>query len=123
MFDHFDIKSIFLGSLLGLVVGGGVFGLYFKRVAPAAFSEVSTYELLGRCVAYTSNKALIHIKREEIELFLKSVNQKLPDIYKADAVVTTVAATAGERSLPAGMGGPLQMCVNDLRKGLEKASK
>lgn len=117
------IKSALLGGALSLAVGGGVYGLYMKYLAPAAFSEVSAYELIGKCVVLNSNPTLIPSRIEEIETFLETVKLKSPEISKADAVVTAVAGTAGEKNIPIGMGGPLQMCVRDLTRNLERFRK
>jgi Na+/alanine symporter len=123
MLDFSDIKSAVLSCAITAAVGGGIYGLYFKHLAPAAFSEVSAYELVGKCFEFTLNKAMIPNRRQEIELFLKSVHQKLPEISKADAVATTMAAAAGTGNMQAGMGTPLEMCIDDLKNSLENASK
>lgn len=119
-----DLKSALFGSILSLAVGGGIYGLYLKQIAPAAFSEVSGYELLGKCVVFNSNPILIPTRLKEIESFLKDVESQFPEIAKADAVVTMVAISAGEKNgIPAGMGKPLQMCIQDLEQNVEKHRK
>jgi hypothetical protein len=123
MLDHFNIKSALVGGALGLAVGGGIYGLYMKALAPAAFSEASAYGLIGKCVELNTNKTMIPVREKEIESFLNSVEKKSPEIFKADAVVTGVAIAAGERDIPAGMGTPLRMCIQDLKKSLENAKK
>ena len=109
MLKYFDIKSALAGGVLSLVVGGGLYGLYMKTLAPAAFSEASAYELLSKCVYLNTSKAMIPARKKEVESFLRAIEEKSPEIGKADAVTTVVVVTAGQRNFPSGMGAPLHM--------------
>ncbi|MCS6117297.1 hypothetical protein [Shewanella baltica] len=110
-----DLKSMVLGSVVGLAAGGGLYGLYVKYFGEAVLVQGQTYGLVGECATHLNSSSSL-----EIEDFLLKVKGKQNQIDKSDAVITSVNLAMGEkRNIPAGMGRALALCVSELESDLE----
>lgn len=121
MLNHLDFKSLLLGGLLSALAGGGLYGLYVKHLASAAFAETTSYELLSDCVLLNADKGAIPIHLEEIHALLDRADKEMPALSKADAVVTVIAVSTGVRNKAAGYGPTLRQCVADIKTNRERA--
>lgn len=119
-----DLKSLLLGSALGLAAGGGLSGLYVKTYGMASLSEVEAYGLLAECMSL-NHPSVVADKSKEASLLLEKIKAKMPDISKADAVLTATAIAAKVGSqVPSGFGGLLSKCSSDIDLALKiNASK
>ena len=104
-----DVQSLAVGSLIGALVGGGVYGFYVKNTGEANLDQAIGYNHLLECTSLLgSNDA------EKISSFLNTLPQKQKDLEKSDAIMTATTTTlSGELEL-SGMGQPLAQCSKAL---------
>jgi hypothetical protein len=118
MFD-LDLKSVTVGVVISALAGGGLYGLYVKTVGQAGMAQANAYGLLMECGSLTSSS-----DAEEIKAFLSDVQTELPEIEKSDAVVTSVTAAASENNRRiAGLGTPLDICLEGLERQLKRVDR
>lgn len=91
-----DVKEMLLSGMLGVVAGGGVYGLYVKWGATAAVAQLDAHMALTECIALSASPD--HPKGRQ---FLKDVPARMPSILKAEmagAVVSTLSSASAGRT-------------------------
>ncbi|WP_319380899.1 hypothetical protein [Thiomicrorhabdus sp.] len=111
----FDIKSIGLGILLSIAVGGGLYGMYVKFWTGTISDQIYGYQEIGQCSNLLSSS-----NADEIKNFLNSLPSKLQKLEKSDAAMTGMATLADGKLHLSGMGMPLKQCAQLLNERFEK---
>jgi hypothetical protein len=114
-----EIKSLLFGTGLSIAVGGGLYGLYLKTLAPAVLTEAHALELVQKCLEY-NNAATIPFHVAEIEILLKTIHEHRKDIGKADAVAAVVAGGPSTSGDLRGVGPSLSRCAKQLERKVGK---
>ncbi|MCW4148720.1 hypothetical protein OM427_04145 [Halomonas sp. 18H] len=110
----FDLKSITVGTLIGLAVGGGFYGFYLKNMGKAGIDQAAGYNHVLECAGLLGSN-----NPEEIASFLNTLPQKQKSLEKSDGIMTgTATVFNGELEL-SGMGRPLAQCSKILQKQYE----
>ncbi|NAW82684.1 hypothetical protein CAG69_11640 [Vibrio sp. V43_P6S15P86] len=110
-----DVKSLAVGSLIGVLVGGGIYGFYVKNMGEAGLDQAIGYNHLLECTSLLGSNDV-----EKIASFLNTLPQKQQDLEKSDAIMTATATTlSGELKL-SGMGQPLAQCSKALLERYER---
>ncbi|EIO5095141.1 hypothetical protein LQN35_000407 [Vibrio parahaemolyticus] len=111
----FDLKSLAVGSFIGLAVGGGIYGFYLKNMAEANVNQATGYRHVAKCVSLLGSSNL-----EEIADFLNKLPQKQKDLEESDTIATaTTTVLSGELEM-SGMGLPLAQCSELLLEQYER---
>ena len=99
---------------IGSVVIAVLLGIYYIFVGGGSFGQAKAYNYIGECsTLLSSNNA------NEIELFLRKVKENESLIKYSDVSAKTIAIAAGAKeSKNIGMGVPLKMCIEELKKRL-----
>jgi hypothetical protein len=99
---------------IGTVVVGVFLVAYYVFVGGGAFWQTKAYSYTGECTALLNSK-----DADELELFLKKVKENESLVKYSDISAKTIAMTAGATdSKNIGMGVPLKMCIEELKKRL-----
>ncbi|MDP2596011.1 hypothetical protein [Alteromonas stellipolaris] len=116
MFD-LDFKSLFMWTVLGIAVGGGVYGAYVKFFGKTAKTQGEAYTLLIECTTL-----LRSYSATDINEFINKYRLKESNIEKSDAVMTGLNAVIDHNSPPkaTGMGVSLSMCIKNLEGRLSE---
>lgn len=117
MIDNVDLKVV-AGIAFTLVLGGGIYGVYFKTMGKAALSETQAQSLNLRCqsllVTAKELRAMSPADKQKTMELAQEVEKLAPDLLRADAVLTGVGIAVGERKGPMGMTDMLQSCMREL---------
>lgn len=112
------MKSNNIGSALIKVIGLSILGV----VAYFLYIQVNTKNDVQECTFLMSSKNI-----NEIKEFIERVEKEEKKTKESDAIVTSVAIIAGEKSqIPTGMGVALRACLPTLKnhlKSLENKEK
>lgn len=112
-----DLKSMLVTSVLGLMAGGGLYGLYVKTLAPAAHGQLMGYGALTECV-----ELKLSSDTERIRTFVKTIDAQVKDLRKAEVVAYSVIAATSDSRSPTDAAGSLEKCAGDLKKKLPPGS-
>lgn len=113
VFQGVDLKSMIVGSALGIMAGGGLYGLYVKTLAPAAYGQVAGFAVLVECV-----ELKLSGDTERIRRFVEPIDTHVKDLRKAEVVATSVVLATGGSRAPTDAAGLLEKCAADLKKKL-----
>lgn len=118
-----NISNTLTGCAISLAVGGGIYGLYFKNLTPAAITQAESIELARKCYEYNSQSQFIPKRIKEIEDFIEKVELKQNDIFKSDAISTVIVSVGEKKYTQAGIGISLRTCMQELKKNVDKINK
>ena len=112
-----DIKSMFIGGIVFLAVGGGLYSGYLKVFGKTAATQSEAYTLTTQC-----NSLLRSYDKTEIKDFIVKYASKKDAINESDAVITAVNVVLDKGSHPkaTGMGQPLDACIESLHARLKE---
>ena len=105
-----DIKSFVIWGSIGLLSGGGLYGLYINTYGKAAYSQSLAYGQIGECISLQNSK-----NKKRIYKFINESSKSWESTRKSDAVVIGTNMALGNNKYR-GMGKPLSMCVKKLTK-------
>ncbi|MDW6019923.1 hypothetical protein SBW85_19650 [Vibrio plantisponsor] len=114
MLFELELRSFLVGSALSLVVGGGAYGFYVKTFGQASYDQAVGYKQLADCTMLLGSS-----DNEKVKQFLDTLPEKLKQLQKSDAIMTTINSTANEKYEASGMGVPLRMCATQLAEQIK----
>lgn len=108
-----DLKSILIGGVIGLVVGGGAYGLYVKYGVKVATGEGDAISLMQQCEVLEANQP---VSAGDAETFIAKVKTEAPQVFTALTVADAVAGqSGGTRSTAVQVDSILRQCVKNIQ--------
>lgn len=110
-----DMRTVGLGfgfGLLGVLAGGGLYGLYVNHASRIAHGALTAYTLMGECAVLESNP---NPSSSDVAVFNENVRSNAPHVFSSLAIAGAISGqTSGSRTLPLDIDELLRQCADRL---------